>query len=527
MRILIKNGTIVDGTGKNAFKAQLLIENDVIKDISENIEGEFDIQLDASRMHVCPGFIDTHSHSDLHILEDGFIRPKIFQGITTEILGQDGISLAPLPEEYIDDWKKNLSGLAGYNDEISWDFKTAKIYFDRLKKARKGFNVAYLAPHGNIRMEAMGLGNKIADDNDLAKMKDILKRELEAGCVGLSTGLIYIPCAYADTKELIELNKVVAKYDKVFVVHQRSEADFLVSSIEEVLEIARKSGVRVHFSHFKICGMNNWGKMGKVMEMLDKAHNEGIRISFDQYPYLAGSTMLSAVIPPWVHEGGTGKLVERLKDDEIRKKIIRDINTGISGWDNFLRFCGFDGIFITDVKTKANKSFVGKNIAQISLEHKKNPFHVIFDLLVEEENSVGMVDFYGTQSNIEDFMRSKYQNVCTDGLLGGTPHPRVYGAFPKFLGDFVRDKGILSIEEGIRKMTKKGADVFGIKDRGVLKVGNKADIVVFDYDTICANSTYTNPCELPWGIEYVLVNGKIVLEEGKLRRKAAGKVVKL
>lgn len=526
MKLLIKNGLIVDGTGNKGFSGSVAIENGVIAVIG-NISAEgFDRVIDAAGKVIVPGFIDTHSHSDLELFIDPYVGPKVHQGVTTELLGQDGISLAPLPEKYINPWRKNLAGLEGDSDEIDWTYKTVDGYLTMMEKAGVGLNEAYLVPHGNVRMEVVGLDNVIATDEQLSKMCDVLRRELEAGAYGLSTGLIYMPCAYSDTRELVELCKVVAEYDGVFVIHQRSEADTILDSMKEVIEIGRKSGVKVHFSHFKVCGRKNWDKIDQVIELLEQAKAEGIRVSFDQYPYVAGSTMLGVILPPWVHDGGTDKLIKRLEDPELRKKMICDIENGIPGWDNFIDFAGLDQIYVTSVKTKANEDLVGKSLIEIGKLRGKDPYEATFDVLHDEENAVGMVDFYGKEEHIIAFMKRPEQNVCTDGLLGGKPHPRVYGAFPRVLGKYVREEKALTIEEAIHKMTGKPAEVFGFKGRGVLAVGNFADIVVFDPETVIDKGTFVNPTQYAEGIQYVLINGQIVLDQGTHIKTKAGKVLR-
>lgn len=526
MKLLLKNGLIVDGTGKKGFIGSVAVENDIITAIGDITAEGFDEVIDANGRVISPGFIDTHSHSDLELFLDPYVGPKVSQGITTELLGQDGISLAPLPEKYISPWRKNLAGLEGDSDEIDWTYKTVDGYLNMMEKAGVGLNEAYLVPHGNVRMEVVGLDNVVATDEDLRKMCDVLRRELEAGAYGLSTGLIYMPCAYSDTRELVELCKVVAEYDGVFVIHQRSEADTILDSMKEVIEIGRQSGVKVHFSHFKVCGRKNWDLIEPVIELLEQAKAEGIRVSFDQYPYVAGSTMLGVILPPWVHDGGTDKLIKRLEDPELRKKMICDIENGIPGWDNFIDFAGLDQIYVTSVKTKANEDLIGKSLIEIGKLRGKDPYEATFDLLHDEENAVGMVDFYGKEEHIITFMQRPEQNVCTDGLLGGKPHPRVYGAFPRVLGKYVREEKALLLEAAIRKMSGKAAEVLGIKNRGILAVGNFADIVVFNPETIIDKGSFVNPVQYAEGIEYVLVNGQIVLEQGKQIKIKAGKVLR-
>ncbi len=526
MKILLKQGTIIDGSGGAAFPGSVAIAAGRITGVGSFDEGGFDRVVDASGLVIAPGFIDSHSHSDLKILEEPFVDAKIRQGITTEILGQDGISLAPLPPRFIGPWRKNLAGLDGDSDAIDWTFETTDGYLKLLEERGVGLNVAYLIPHGNVRMAVMGLENRTATRDELDAMRAILRRELEAGGWGLSTGLIYIPCAYGDSREIVELCKVVAEYDGAFVVHQRSEADDILASLEEILQIGRDSGVRLHFSHFKVCGKKNWGKIDRVLERLDRGAAEGLRISFDQYPYVAGSTMLGVILPPWAHAGGTDRLLERLKDPQQRRRMIQDIEHGLPGWDNFVEFAGLDQIFVTSVRSAPNQDLIGKNLVEIGRMRGKTPYDAAFDLLVEEENAVGMVDFYGTEENIVTFLTRPEQNVCTDGLLGGKPHPRAFGAFPRILGKYVREEGLLPLEAAVHKMTGKTAAVFGLRDRGLIVPGNWADLVLFDPETIIDRGTFIDPAQYPEGIHYVLVNGQIILDHDERCGALAGRVLR-
>lgn len=526
-KILIKNGVLIDGSRKERFKGNILVEGDKILKVGA-VDEQADVVIDAAGKIVTPGFIDTHSHSDLRVLLEPFVDAKIHQGITTEILGQDGISMAPLPKEYISSWRKNLAGLDGDSEELTWGWETTDGYLNLMSKKGCSPNEIYLVPHGNIRMEAMGLDARPATDEEIQKMKEITRRELEAGAAGISTGLIYIPCAYSETKELIEICKVGAEFDKPLVIHQRSEADTMIESMNEVITIARESGIKIHFSHFKICGKKNWGMIKDVEALLDKCKAEGIKVSYDQYPYVAGSTMLGVIIPPWAHAGGTDKLVERLGNPADREKMKEDIINGIEGWDNFIDFAGFEGIFVTSVKTKANEDCIGKNLLEIAELRGKDKFDAVFDLLKEEENAVGMYDYYGKDEHVVTFMTREESNVCTDGLLGGKPHPRVYGAFPRVIGKFAREMKAMSLEEAIYKMTNKPAVTFRIEDRGLLKEGYFADIVIFDENTVIDKGTFVDPIQHPEGIDYVIIKGEVVLEKGISKKEVlAGKVLRI
>lgn len=527
MQTLIKNGFIVDGSATPGYYGDLLIENDKIVSIGNLGDVKADMVIDVEGHVIAPGFIDTHSHSDVQILIAPDVLPKVMQGVTTEFLGQDGISVVPLPKKYIKPWRKNLAGLDGDSDDIDWEnLATTEDYLRAIEAAKPGLNECYLVPHGNIRMEAMGLDNREPTEEELQKMKDITRREIESGAFGVSTGLIYMPCAYSGMNEVVEICKAAAEYDSVLVIHQRSEANDILNSMEEVIEIGRQSGIKLHWSHFKVCGKPNWHKIDRQIEMINEAKAEGICVSFDQYPYVAGSTMLGVILPPWVHDGGTDRLLKRLEDPELRSRMIYDIEHGIPGWDNFIDFAGLDGIYVTSVKNKKNEDVIGMNLVQIGELRGKDPYNAVFDLLYEEENAVGMYDYYGTEEHVTRFMTMPEQNVCTDGLLGGKPHPRVYGSFPRVLGRYVREQKALSLEEAVRKMTGKPAEVFGLKQRGLLREGYFADICIFNRDTIKDKGDFTNPAQYPEGIDYVIINGQIVINHGEHTGIRAGRVLR-
>jgi N-acyl-D-amino-acid deacylase len=527
MRIIFKNGKVVDGSGNAGFIADVRVDDGFITGIGQFEAQPGDQIYDAANRIVCPGFIDTHTHSDLAAIVNPALSAKIRQGITTELLGQDGVALAPLPEQYIPAWRMNIAGLDGDTDIIDWKYKNTEGYLKLLEQYRPSANLAYLAPHGNVRMEAMGLDGRKATREEVARMCEILERELKAGAYGLSTGLIYMPCAFGDTYEMIELCKVTARHKGIFVVHQRSEADDIINSTQELIDIAQASGVWLHISHMKVCGKGNWGLIDKMLGMLEEAQKNGIHVSFDQYPYVAGSTMLGVILPPWVHAGGTDKLLERLADPELRKKMIEDIEKGIPGWDNFIDFAGLDQIFVTSVKTDKNLDAVGKNLVELGQMRGKDPYNATFDLLYEEENAVGMFDFYGTEEHVIKFLCRPEQNVCTDGLMGkGKPHPRVYGAFPRVLGRYVREKKCLSWEAAIRKMTGKPAEVLHLTDRGLLRAGYAADILVLNPETIIDKGTFIDPHQYPEGIDAVMVNGSFALIKGIESYARSGKVLR-
>ncbi|MDC7218949.1 MAG: D-aminoacylase [Spirochaetales bacterium] len=522
------NGLIVDGTGEPSYKGSLLIEGDRIIGLykegeAPNLEEQADRVIDAKGQVVAPGFIDSHSHSDLKILLQPLLELKLRQGITTEVLGQDGVAMAPLPKKHIADWRKNIGGLDGDSDDIDWNYRSVEGYLDLIRGSGSSSNSAYLVPHGNVRLSVMGFSEKKASSRETAQMCHEVRKAMDAGCVGLSSGLIYIPCAYGNKEELIEMCKVVAEYDGIFVVHQRSEANQILLSMDEIIDIGRESGVRVHFSHFKVCGKNNWHKADQVLAKIDSARLEGIKVTFDMYPYTAGSTMLSALLPPWAHVGGASEMLERLRTPEIREKIREAIQEKNCEWDNFVEFAGFDGIFITSVVSEKNQYTVGKSLSEIGEAIDKDPMDVLFDLLLDEENRVGMIDYYGSEEHLEMFCQREEMSVCTDGLLGGKVHPRAYGAFPRVISQYVRSRKILSLEEAIKRMTGNPARNFQLVDRGNLRKGYYADIVIFDRESFTDKGNYVDPAHFPTGLNYVMVNGSLVFDGEKYFAEKQGR----
>ncbi|MDR1708102.1 MAG: D-aminoacylase [Candidatus Accumulibacter sp.] len=516
MRILITNGLLIDGSGAPGVPGNLAIDGEAIAAIGPIAPGDgFDEIIDAEGCVVCPGFIDTHSHSDIEVFNRPALLPKLMQGITTEFIGQDGVSAAPLPAACIAAWRKHIAGMDGDSDNLDWNFGTTEKFLEQLEKNGSGTNLCYLAPHGNVRMEVRGLSGGPANGGDLARMKSILERELDCGCFGLSTGLVYVPCAYADTHEITELCRVAAGRSLPLVIHQRSESGEILESMAEVFAVARESGVAVHFSHFKLCGKNNAPLFERVLQMLDEAQASGIRVSFDQYPYPTGSTMLGVILPPWAQVGGTAKLLERLASPGERKKMIRDMRNGIKGWDNFLAFTGLEGIWITSVKTEKNRAAIGKSLPELGEMRGKAPLEAVFDLLLEEDNAVGMRDVFGLEEHVRALIRRPEMNACTDGLFGGTPHPRVYGAFARLLGHYAREEKTLTLPEALHKMTGRPAALFGLRRRGLLRENHAADIVIFDPATIRETGTYESPRQYPQGIRWVIVNGQPAVRQGQ------------
>ncbi|CAB49065.1 N-acyl-D-amino-acid deacylase family protein [Pyrococcus abyssi] len=518
--IVIKNGKIVDGTGNPWFRTDIGIKDGKIVKIGK-IKEDGQVTIDASNLIVAPGFIDMHAHDDLIFFKDRFNRAKLLQGVTTVVSGNCGISVAPVNEEMLDVLKSYV-GILGKEVEFKW--RSYGEFLDALEEVGPlGTNFVGLVGHGTLRIAVMGMEARDPTEEELGRMKELLAKSMEEGAFGMSSGLIYPPGVYSKTWELIELAMVVAKYGGIYSTHMRDEGNRVIEALEEAIRIGRESGVRVEVSHHKVSGRKNWGKSRKTLALIEKARNEGIEITLDVYPYTAGSTYLAALLPPWVHE--SGKIKERCRDEETRKKIREFIETR-DDWQNFIKEAGWENIIITH--SENFPEFVGKSLKEISDLLHRDPFDVLFDILAKDGTNAGMIVFLMSEEDVERILSHPYSMIGTDGLDSGEglPHPRAYGTFPRVLGRYVREKKLLRLEDAIRKMTSLPALKLGLKDRGLVKEGMWADLVIFDPHRVKDRATYTNPRLPPDGIKYVIVNGVLSVENGELTGDAGGVVIR-
>jgi N-acyl-D-amino-acid deacylase len=531
--LTLTNGTIIDGTGRPRYRGDVVIRGSLIEAIITGGSAGGGEEVDCSGLVVAPGFIDTHSHSDLRVLVEPSLPMKVRQGITLEIFGQDGLSVAPVRSEDREQVGRQLAGLDGSLGG-EWDWQTVAEYFSAIERARPSIDCAYLVPHGAVRLNVMGMEDRPATREETARMRSLIRQGMKEGALGVSTGLIYPPCCFADTAELIELGKAVAESDGVFVAHMRSESDYIEDAVAEMIEVGKRSGARVHISHFKIAGRENWGRIDAVLGMVRGAQSEGVRLTADQYPYVAGSTMLGAILPPWAHAGGVGATLARLASEGERARMREAmLDRSRSTWDNFWKWSGPQGIIISDIPSGRHAEYLGKSIAESAAGGDANgageeaAAEFAFDLLAEERMGVGMISFSQSEDVVKKIMREPYVNACTDGLLGGRPHPRAYGTYPRILGRYAREQNLITLEEAVRKVSALAAETFRLARYGRVEAGARANLVAFDAERVIDRATFEDSKQYPAGIEHVIVEGKRIIEGGEQHGPGSGIAVRL
>ena len=512
--LLLRGGMVIDGTGTPGRRVDVLVKDGRITHVDRDLSRQRAPVLDCGGLAVAPGFIDTHSHSDLELFRDPGLPMKIRQGVTLEVLGQDGISVAPVRPDAVAETRRQLAGLLGDPDAAPWSWESTGEYLAALSAARTAPNVAYLVPHGTLRAYVMGPAARPPTADELERMERLLDETLAKHAIGLSTGLIYPPCCYAGRDELLALARVVARHEAPLVAHMRSESDQILAAIAEMVEIGRAAGCRIHISHWKIAGRENFARAGEVIAAVEDAQRGGVVVTCDQYPYASGSTLLGAVLPPWAHDGGPREALARLRSPEARARMRADMTGPYpQEWDNFWRWTGPEGIVVTDARRR--KDLVGKTLAEAAAAAGPgvDPLELTLDLLRDEELGVGMVTHSQSEAVVERLLTRPYVNVCTDGLLGGRPHPRAYGAFARVLARAVREKGLLKLEEAVRKMTSQAARALNLgRGVGTIAPGQAADLVVFDPARIEDRATFADPTQLAVGVEHVLVGGRPAAE---------------
>lgn len=528
--ILIRGGRVVDGAGNPWIYADVGIRDGRIAAIGRLDSAAARRTIDATGRVVSPGFVDMHTHSDYALLVDGKAESKIRQGVTTEILGE-GTSPGPVQGEAV---AATREALARYGlGEPDW--RTLGEYFARLERQGTATNVASYVSAGQVRVAVMGYQDRAPLPEELEQMRGLVAQAMEDGAMGLVTALEGSH-EVTTTEELIELSKVVSRFGGIYATHLRGQAETLLEAIGEAIEIGEKGGVPVEIFHIKVAGKPNWGKMPQALALIESARARGLDVTADQYPYIAGAHPFLPLLPTWALEGGVEKTMERLRDPELRRRMKRDIEQGLAGWrGNYVQQTGgWGGVMISDTRTEKNKNLIGKTLAENGALRGKDPAEAFFDLMLEENGQVNGILFHMNEQDVQVALRAWWVSVGSDGsalavqgpLSEGQPHPRNFGTFPRVLGHYVRDLKVLSLEAAIRKMTSLGAQRLGLRDRGLLREGYWADVVVFDPGRVADKATFEAPKQYPEGIDYVLVNGTVVLEHGAHTGALPGQVLR-
>ena len=528
--LILAGGEIVDGTGTPARRADVGIRGDTIAAVGDLSAASAARTVDVSGLVVSPGFIDMHSHSDFTLLVDGRGLSKITQGVTTELLGESG-SAAPVEGEAVPEMGRRLADMGL---ELGW--RSLSEYFDVVEQSGISVNIITTVGSGQLRASVVGYDNRPATEEELAHMAELLDEAMRDGAIGVSSGLIYPPNAYASTEELSALAKVAGSYDGIYLTHMRGESDNLLESLEEAIRIGKESGAAVEVLHFKRSGIRVEGEtesptIQDAVALIEEARSEGATIFANLYPYAASQTTLGIRLPDWVHDGGREEMLARLRDPEtrerIRSEIAQSLSEGIAG-------STADTILFGSTTYDDHRGYQGKRISEIAEDMGVEPAEAIIELIDKADGSTRAIYFGMRDEDVRYLLGLDWTTIGSDGtavapegiLARSHPHPRWYGSFPRVLGHYVREENVISLAEAVRKMTSLAAERIGVTDRGVIQEGKKADIVAFDPGTIIDRSTFTDPHQLSEGVEWVVVNGEVVLAEGEHTGAMPGRVLR-
>lgn len=527
--LILRGGTVYDGSGQPPVRADVGIRGDRIAMVGDLSKATAKSELDVAGRAVTPGFINTLSWSTTSLIADGRSQGEIREGVTLEIFGE-GWSMGPWNDQMK---KEDVEQQGDIRYDIEWT--TLAEYLDYLERRGISPNVASLIGAATVRIHELKYENRAPNAEELERMKVLVRQAMDEGALGVGSSLIYVPATFASTEELIELCKIAAEYGGIYTTHMRSEGDRFLEAIDETVRIARESGIRTEIYHLKAAGRANWPKMAQAIARIEKARAEGVPLTADMYPYVAGATGLDAAMPPWVQEGGLDAWVERLKKPEVRERVIREMREPPKGWESLYYAAGDpERIMLIGFKTEALKPLTGKTLGEVAKLRGKSPEETAMDLVVEDHTRVETAYFLMSEENVELGLRQPWVSIGSDApsmapegvFLKQSSHPRAYGAFARFLGRYVRDRKVATLEDAVRRLTQLLAKNFGLKDRGCLAAGCFADVVVFDAARIADHATFADPHKYSTGVEQVFVNGVQVLKDGEHTGAKPGRVVR-
>ncbi|MEU6157023.1 D-aminoacylase [Streptomyces sp. NPDC047130] len=534
--LVVRDAEVVDGSGGPSYRADVAVKDGrVVQVVREAAAAGCQRPagtrtLDAEGLALAPGFVDMHAHSDLALLTDPDHSAKLAQGVTLEVLGQDGLSYAPVDDRTLAEVRQAVAGWNGPGDDIDVDWRSVGGYLDRLDRGFDGegiaLNAAYLVPQGSVRMLAMGWEKRPPTAAELDRMRELVADGLHEGAVGLSSGLTYAPGMYADREELTELCRVVAEFGGYYCPHHRSYGAGALDAYREVIGIAQDAGCALHLAHATLNFAENKGRSGELLTLLDQALDAGRDLTFDTYPYTPGATTLAALLPGWASEGGPGAILERLRDDAVAERIRHDLEvTGSDGCHGVP--VEWETVEISGVVDPSLADHVGRTVAAAAAAAGTSAWETARRLLLADRLGTAILQHVGHEENVRALMRHRAHTGGSDGILrGAKPHPRAYGTFPRYLGTYVREQGVLTLEECVAHLTSRPAARLGLADRGLVREGYRADLVLFDPATVAEGATFAAPRTGPLGIPYVLVDGRFAVEDGRRTDVLAGRAVR-